>query len=177
MQNFHIGFSLFELLIAMVLASLLLGMAVPSFRGLVAESRVRTETEALFHAVHRARRESVSRRRTVTLCALDNIGRCAAGSLLSGGWSLFANTTRTDELAMRPGEPLLLAHKPVRGVSITSNRQGFTFRGTDLRATNGTIWVCDENGHADARKLTISYTGRPRVERIDVSADSAECAA
>ena len=49
------------------------------------------------------------------------------------------------------------------GILIVANRRGFTLRSTELRATNGTLIICDARERAEARAIVVSYNGRPRV--------------
>ena len=67
----------------------------------------KVEVDAIFHAVHLARKESIVRRRAVTLCPSVDSENCTAGFDWSDGWIMFANLDR-DAPAMRDaGEPLL----------------------------------------------------------------------
>ncbi len=60
------GFSLYELLMTLTLIALLVGLGVPSFAGLAARNRLHVEINALFHAIHVARKESIMRRKVVS---------------------------------------------------------------------------------------------------------------
>ena len=170
------GYSLYELLITLGLASLVLGLGVPSFSGLLADKRLRIETDALFHAVHRARQESIGRRRVVTLCASVDGEFCDAENRWSVGWIVFANRQRVGSSRRDPGETLIDFHRVADNVTIMSNRKSLSFRSTHQRATNGTITVCDAAGRATTRALVISYTGRPRVARRDPRGRAYSCA-
>ncbi len=50
------GFTLFELLITILLIAVLSGLAIPSLAGTLARQRQSVEINALFHAVHQARK-------------------------------------------------------------------------------------------------------------------------
>ena len=62
------GYSLLELLLTLAIVAAVLTVGVPSFSGILANARLRTETDSLFHAIHLARKESIVQRRVVTLC-------------------------------------------------------------------------------------------------------------
>ena len=47
----HSGFTLYELLLTLSLIAILVGLGVPSFANIAANSRLRTEVNALFHAI------------------------------------------------------------------------------------------------------------------------------
>lgn len=161
------GYSLYELLMTMTLAAAVLTLGIPSFGSMVANHRLRVEVDALFHAVHVARKSSIVRRRAVTICPTGNGLDCDPGQDWSTGWMMFVNTDR-DQPAVRDDDEPVLRHHPVDpNTRITANRQSFTLRSTHLRATNGTLVFCDRVGRTTPRALVISYTGRPRVARKD----------
>ena len=161
------GYSLFELLMTMTLVALVLTLGIPSFGSIVANHRIRVEVDALFHAVHLARKSSIARRRVVTICPSDDGRDCEPGFDWSTGWIMFVNTDRDYPVVRDDDEAILNYHPVDENARIMSNRKTFTFRSTELRATNGTLVFCDRRGRATARALVISYTGRPRVTRKD----------
>lgn len=170
------GFTLYELLLTLTLVAILSGLAMPSFGKIVANGRLRTEVDALFHAIHLARKESVVRRSVVSICPSFDGSSCTATLDWSDGWIMFNNRDRDDPPARDPGELLLQVHRAGPEVQITANRRGFTLRSTELRATNGTIVVCDLAGRVTPRALVVSYTGRPRVALADTRGNPYACA-
>jgi type IV fimbrial biogenesis protein FimT len=161
------GYSLFELIMTMTLAALVLTLGIPSFSSIVANHRLKVETDALFHAIHLARKSSIVRRRVVTICPSPDGERCEQEFDWSRGWMMFVNTDRDRPASRDDGEAMLRFHRVGPETRIMSNRESFSLRSTDLRATNGTIIICDAGGRGTARALVISYTGRPRVARED----------
>jgi len=76
------GFTLIELLVTITLAAILLGIAVPSFRGMVANNRLVTQTNDFVGAVNFARSEAITSNTNVTLCRVASAAATAcAGSL------------------------------------------------------------------------------------------------
>jgi len=161
------GYSLYELVMTLGLAALVLTLGVPSFGAIVANHRVRVEVDALFHAIHQARQESIVRRRVMTLCPTLDGANCEPGADWSTGWMLFVNVDRDWPAVRDPDEPVVKRVEVRPGVQITANRQSFSLRATELRATNGTLVFCDRAGRARPRALVVSYTGRPRVAYED----------
>lgn len=157
------GYSLFELLLTTALVAALLTIGIPSFTSMVARQRQLVEINALFHAVHLARKESIMRRRVVSICPSTDGEACSPGMDWSRGWLMFENRDRDWPPRRDDGEALLQRHVVAENVTIRANRAGFTLRATFLRATNGTIVVCDRSGRVPPKALVISYTGRPRV--------------
>lgn len=169
------GFSLLELLMTVTLAALVLTLGLPSFGNLVADKRLRAETDALFHAVHLARKASIVRRRVVSLCPSSDGRSCDGGTDWSRGWILFADADRDEPPQVDEGEDILMVHAVDERVRIDANRRAFTLRSTELRATNGTLVVCDRAGRAEPRALVVSYTGRPRVARENTRGEAYAC--
>ena len=157
------GYSLLELLLTIAVAAMLLTLGLPSFSALKARSAQRVEINALFHAVHLARKSSVMRKQVVSLCPTADGETCDPGRDWSGGFLVFENTDRDEPPELDDGEILLHRHMAGPSLKITANRRGFTLRATFRRATNGTLVVCDRAGRVAPRALVVSYTGRPRV--------------
>ena len=170
------GFTLYELMLTLLLMALLAGAAIPSFSALIARQRQRVEIDALFHAVHQARLESIMRRRTVALCPSTDGSACADSTDWSGGWLMFENRDRDSPAQVDSNEPILLQHAGDNRIIIQANRKSFTLRATFLRATNGTLVICDPLDRVAARALVISYTGRPRVARHTRQGELYSCA-
>lgn len=163
------GFTLYELLMTLALVGIVLGAALPAFSGTVARSRQTVEINTLFHAFHLARKESIMRRKVVSLCPSLDGATCTPGKDWSAGWIMFENSDRDSPPNVDVGEAVLQAHRVSSAVNIQANRQGFTLRATFLRATNGTFIVCDRQARTPGKGLIVSFTGRPRVafERTD----------
>ncbi len=176
MKTRNQGFTLFELLITLLLVTLISGIAIPSFSASLARQRQHVEINALFHAIHQARKESIMRRKVASLCPSDDGRRCAAGKDWSSGWILFENKDRDSPPSVDPGEPVLVHHRVADRVQIHANRSAFTLRASFLRATNGTFVFCDENAEISPRALVVSYTGRPRVATHTTSRELYSCA-
>ena len=157
------GYSLLELMMTLAVAAMILTLGLPSFSALKARNAQRVEINALFHAVHLARKGSIMRKQVVSLCPTADGVTCNPGRDWSGGFLVFENSDRDEPPELYDGEILLYRHLASPTVKIAANRRGFTLRATFLRATNGTLVVCDRADHVSPRALVISYTGRPRV--------------
>lgn len=163
------GYTLYELLMTLALVGIVLATGLPAFSGTLARQRQAVEINALFHSIHLARKESIMRRKVVSLCPSPDGLACSPGRDWSTGWILFENADRDSPPQVDTGEPVLRYHRVSDDVRILANRRGFTLRATFLRATNGTFIVCDRQGRIPGKGLIVSYTGRPRVafERPD----------
>ena len=151
-------------------------LAIPSFAASIARQRQSVEINALFHAIHLARKESITRRKVVSLCpSLDGLS-CFPDRDWSQGWLMFENTDRDSPPRLDDDETVLTDHRVSEHVRISVNRKGFTLRATFLRATNGTFVFCDPEGRITPKALVVSYTGRPRVARHTTDGELYSCA-
>ena len=169
------GYSLFELLATLTLVALIVGLGLPSLSGVAARAAMRVEVNALFHAIHLARKESIMRRRVVSLCPSADGLTCQPSRDWSAGWIMFENRDRDEPPHRDADEPMLQAHAVGKNVRIMANRRGFTLRSTEKRATNGTFVVCDRADRAVPVALVVSYTGRPRVAEATRRGEPYEC--
>jgi type IV fimbrial biogenesis protein FimT len=169
------GYSLYELLLTTSLIAVLLAVGIPSFSSMAARARQRVEIDALFHAIHVARKESIMRRKVVSICPSSDGQSCAPGMNWSSGWLMFENTDRDSPPQIDAGEPLLQQHTVASNVIIQANRRAFTLRAIFLRATNGTFVICDSQDRIPAKGLVVSYTGRPRVAFTKTSGEPYQC--
>ena len=176
MPHYSRAYTLYELLMTLTLMALVAGLGIPSFSGVLARATMHTEINALFHAIHLARKESVVRKRVVSLCPSADLSTCASHEDWSNGWLMFENSDKDSPPQRDPAEPLLQVHKVHDNVRITANRRGFTLRSTYKRATNGTFVVCDRAERVDPVALVVSYTGRPRVAEKTPRGNAYSCA-
>lgn len=169
------GYSLYELVITLALVGLVLTIGVPTFGGMTANARLRTEANALFHAVHVARKESIVRRRVVTICPTGNGSDCSDTFEWQPQFMMFVNEDRDWPASRDPDEAILQRFTFDPTVRVVANRRSFSLRSTDLRATNGTLILCDRAQRARSRALVVSYTGRPRIAYEDRAGNPYEC--
>jgi len=161
------GFTLWELLCALLIAGVALGLGVPSFEGIVLDSRRTAEINAFVTAIQLARSEASKRRRPIVLCKTVDGYQCGGPELsFDAGWMVFVNDDDARPPHRSVTEPLLLHHTPSSAGPIHANRARFEFRPFRHRNTNGTVTFCDRRGAPEARAVIISYTGRPRAAGV-----------
>lgn len=170
------GYSLYELLATTALTAILVAIGIPSFEAMLARQRQLVEVNALFHAVHLARKESITRRKVVSICPSQDGQQCRGGREWSAGWLMFENKDRDSPPRVDPGEAILRRHAVNGSVLLKANRGAFTLRATFLRATNGTFVVCDRADRIAPRALVVSHTGRPRVAAATPRGQPYSCA-
>lgn len=156
------GFTLNELMIALVLATVLVSVAVPKLHQLAQEQRATSRTNTFVAYLNQARFMAIDQQTRVHLCPSADGATCLAnddGDLWHLGLMLY-----TGEQA----EPVArFVESPLTGFEFNSGgRQRFTFHADgSARGYNGTINVCDSKGIAQGRAIVLSTAGRTRVSR------------
>jgi type IV fimbrial biogenesis protein FimT len=151
------GLTLIDVLLAVTVLSVLLLVALPSFRT----------------TMMRARSEALSRVRRVTVCASSDGSSCTGN--WEQGWIIFAEDHGSQNAALDPndGDTLLevrqelAAGNTLRGddnvaAYISYLGTGFT-RLVSGASQTGTLVLCDARGFNDGKAIAINAAGRPRV--------------
>ena len=91
----HRGFSLMELMFAIAVLAIVLGIGAPSFARMARENRVTTLTNDFVTSFALARSESARRGMPVTICASADGSSCSGGVDYATGWILFTDDVGT----------------------------------------------------------------------------------
>jgi type IV fimbrial biogenesis protein FimT len=176
------GFTLYELLITVLIVGVILTFAVPNMQDFARNSRMTSTANDLHAAFHLARSESSRAKTNITVCASANA--LSAGANCGGTWDqgyiVFVDE-QPDLNRSGATETVLRAHGPIAdGVSmaIADDATYFTFASTGLGRTVGgntavsQIVMCDERGNITAaggasasRLFVITPLGRGTVYR------------
>lgn len=170
------GHTLVELAVAMAVAGILAGQAVPAFRDLLLQARMADAANALVHGIHLARQQALLRGTEVVLCRSTDGQQCSHAGSWSAGFIVFANSDGDNPARVDPAEPVLQVGAPYPGGEIGANRSFFVLRPPGRRSVNGTLWLCDQRGDTAARVVVVSYSGRPRAAPASESPSAVSCA-
>ncbi len=171
------GFTLWELLGTLAIGAVTLTAGIPAFRSFLLDARLTADVNAFILAVQLARSEAAKRGRPVIVCKSDDTRRCGGATLpADAGWMVYVNLDDTYPPQRSLAEPLLYMHVPELTGTVVSNRPYYEFR-PGRRSTNGTTVFCDRRGATAAKAVIVSYTGRPRVDRVDADGRPLRCAA
>lgn len=178
-RPFSTGVSLVELLVVLVLATILLGVAVPNYRAALERQQLRVAVNDLVAAINLTRSHAMARGGQVLLVPLE-----PAGAAWRLGWTVFVddNGNRRPD----PGELLLLRHGPIaEGVIVASvfssaaapQYLAYNAAGRACSASNSLAarWGTLSLTQGDStRNIKINMLGRVRV--CDPAVDGASCA-
>jgi type IV fimbrial biogenesis protein FimT len=151
-------------LIVMAIVAILLQIAAPGFKGLLAESRSRTAISHARSLFALARQQAVFDGHEVSLCAADSNGRCHRDWRSDHEITVFIDSNGSGHLD--PGEPVFRAVSwPMENALMrwraSLARPFVTFQNDGGTHQNGTLYYCPADGDERyARALVISRSGR-----------------
>lgn len=143
------GFTVIELMIALAILSILIGIATPAFKGMVNSQRVKTAAADLHASLLQARSEAVKRNQRVLI-------RPASGETWSDGW--LVSDPATPDSDTNP----LFRHRIASGVQITSAADEIEFRPNGRVSAGATLAVESSVDSSKTRCVEIGLDGRAR---------------
>lgn len=152
------AFTLVELLIAIAILAVLMGVAIPAYNEMTLGSKLRSQANDLVAGVVLARSEAIKRNRVVTLCA-SNDGATCSGSWVDG-WVVLASD----------GALIKSRGAASSGFLIKSAESAFVFSPTGVGVTpapaDPTFVICRATPTVGGqeREVTLSVTGRSTIE-------------
>lgn len=173
------GFTFIELMIAVVLVGVLLGIGVPSFQSMMQVSRMTGDYNSLTGSLNFARSEAIKRASSISVCARATENSC--GTDWSEGWLVFDDAGATPGV-IDDGETVLKATQlERRGMVLINNARitagaaqpvarpfiRFGPRGTSNWRGAGFFMFCDDRGTAGARVTNVTLAGSVRRGRKD----------
>lgn len=157
------GFSLIELMVVVLLISITLGFALPSFLQLRARVGTDSAAQMMLQSLTLARSEAMTRQRVVSLCPVaDN--RCARDGQWHNGWIVFVD--RNNNRQYEADDVLIhaFAARPESWLQSSSGRSLIRFQPNGgAGGSNATFTVCSRADAPQSNKtVVLSNSGRAR---------------
>lgn len=155
------GFTLIELMVAISVAAILIGVGIPGMRNMILDNRRAAVVNEIVTGISQARAAAFARNLPVMMCVADNAanpGGCDTTGNWADGWFVFVDTNANS--AFDTGEEILKVTGPApQGIDITSFIKARRFTRNTL-GTNDTISVCANNSQRD---IVIDGIGHTRL--------------
>lgn len=164
------GFTLIEMMIAVALTGLLLGMAVPALNSFVSNARQTGAINDFVASMHIARNTAITTNARVTVCASSGGNGCEV-TTWDQGWVVF--TDSNNNLLIDGADAIISAGSDVDGLAIRSGEfaQVLQYRpngrvmGASAFGSSGQFTVCDDRGADYAKVVIVDLSGRPRLSK------------
>ncbi|MBJ6138651.1 GspH/FimT family pseudopilin [Marinobacter litoralis] len=159
------GFTLVELLVAIVIISVIANYTVPSLGSLLNSARRQSAVSDMIALINFARNTAIMEQRTITMCPLDQTNRC------SNNWNNTPITVFRDSDADRvlssTNDVVRIKELTKGGTwkASTANRSYFRFFATGQAsyAIGNMVWCPDNKNSGMAAQVIINMGGRPRL--------------
>lgn len=164
------GFTLLELIIVVSIAAILVGIAVPSFDGLIKKNTIKALEHELHTSIAFARAEALTRQKPVSITCVNTVGDCEGD--WSAGWVVFVDDDAGDyaDGVLDANEEVLLS-KENNGKATalvkdpdsgdTRNAIVFNYKGYSRDDSRASVVICTALKEAYyARGLVLERSGR-----------------
>jgi type IV fimbrial biogenesis protein FimT len=184
------GFTLVEMMVAISIIVILLGIAIPNFRTFVLNAQIRSTAEGLLAGLNLARTEAIRRNTHVTFWMVDGITSTCDQVNTGTSWVVSVNDPEDSchSAASTTSSPRIVQARAATevGGNITVTATGGTcltfngFGGTEAKCTGGTarltqIAIAPPTGTtARALRIALSGAGSVRLCDPDTSLDTSD---
>jgi type IV fimbrial biogenesis protein FimT len=169
------AFGLIELLVALFVAVLLLGLAVPAYGDWVASQELMNEARHLADSMNMARAAAINSGHRVNLCQTAGGGQCLNAGRWEGGWILYVDGNRNGQVDAE--EKVLWTEQPAApGITLAANGPllhyvSYTSLG-HARMLNGALQMGTFTVCRSGRKaidVVLAHSGRVRIAKTNAN--------
>lgn len=147
------GFTLIELLVALSVFSLLLMLAIPSFRTMLQNSRMNSSSDALVNALNYARSTALDNGLNVKVCPIGPLNSTTCGTNWSAGWIVTTQPSAGAETLIQSKQ------NSTADTRISSNVGSIIFNNHGLASAQSNFTLCDPRGSAFGQSVEVMATG------------------
>lgn len=149
----HSGFTLVELAVTLAVAAILVSLAAPSFRDMLANNRISGTASEFMGTVNLARGEAIKRNALITVASADGTTNWASG------WTVRLSAS---------GDTLRSHDSLTGGQSLSGTVSTLQFNGRGALQGGGapTFDLCDGRSGETGKQIEIERTGRARTSDL-----------
>jgi type IV fimbrial biogenesis protein FimT len=174
------GLSLVELLVTLGVVTILMSVAVPSFRTISMNSRQASTINELVSGIHLARNTAITVNARVGICASSNGQSCQVVGW-NEGWVAFHDVDNDQN--RDADETILATGSEVTGITIDSSQfpNAFSYRPNgrvmngSVASNSGEFAMCDQRGSDHAKVVIVGMSGRPRLSEYKADGSKPSC--
>lgn len=172
----QLGLTLLELLLVLVVMTVLVTFAVPSFHNLMDASKLTAASNLLLSSIHLARSEAIKRGSRVVLCKSSDGMVCAESGGWEQGWMVFHDSNNSgerehNEVVIQRIQPLAASLRLTGNSTVARYVSFLATGGTKLVGGGfqaGTLTVCNQSA-GEARQIVLNAAGRPRIQKVSAA--------
>lgn len=174
------GYTMVELIITVMVGSLLLMIAIPTFFWVTNSNRIAGEINGLLGDMQFGRAEAVKEGQPVTVCVSSDGATCTGGNTWQSGWIVFSDvngnaTVDAGDVILRVQKPFTSTDTFVAGnavSAVTFNRDGYA----NGIAAGTLIELHDKtNNHNWTRCLAINLVGMIASQTYNTNTNGVIC--
>jgi type IV fimbrial biogenesis protein FimT len=157
------GFTLIEMMTALAITGILMGIAIPSALSAIHSARSSETHTALLASLMKASHKAALHGVRTTLCPSHDGQSCMTGFDWSMGWIGFIDQNASRE--REPNEAIIVIQEALQDTHLisSSGRTRIVFQGNGGNAgSNATFTLCDKRGESKAKTLVVSNSGNLR---------------
>lgn len=179
------GFSLIELMVAVVVLAILTGIALPNFRSFMQRNTVTSQANAILADLQYARNDAITRRVITEICGSTDGTACTGSNAFEGGWVVYRETapgptatfTAADEVQRVTQAPSGVSIRLVDDTGGAVDDVGFNQQGSVVGDQPLHFLICSKSGDdtvgestqaAPGSELLLSSSGRSSIRPIAV---------
>lgn len=165
----RLGFTLIELMITLVVAAILIGLAVPSYFNMVQNNQITATVNKLSASFNYARMEAIKRGEQVSVCAAasSSLSSCGSAAQWGQGWIIFVD--ENDNNMIDSSDTLIRVNEKLpTGITVNTASPIVSYDGTGFLSSNPTNFIVSaSNCTGDSgRQLAISGSGRLSISSV-----------
>ena len=153
-----------ELMLTLVIAATLMGVAVPAFRGLISSNRVLTQSNDIVAALNLARSEAITRNATITFCgAATATSTTCATTTPWVAWVVLNGSTLVRGGEVNSYNNTVKVTSGLTNASMTYSSDGLARTNGSTLLTTETIQVCTTFTKIDKNIYTVTPGSGSRI--------------
>ena len=163
------GFTLVELLVTLLVATLLLTLGVPAMRDFVLDGRIVAATNNFVTSVNLARATAIKQQRNAQICVSTTWNNspptCTGGTNWTDGWVVWVD--QDADTVLDANEVLRISENQTSGTALIGAASTlFQYDPTGFVNAGDFVDICDGRTGETGRRVTVAATGRVNMSRI-----------